>query len=141
MLYIVKKVVIYTLPLIENIFFLSRVTSPKCNRFSSLLQLLKTMNGSPAASISGDDDMLSDQEDPIHSESLLQELFYKNNVSDDDISDMSGDEISTKKHKNLEDDSNMVRNHMYQFTFESHLIYSLVQSLVVPLKLCFGLLK
>jgi hypothetical protein len=36
------------------------------------------VNGSPGSSISGDMDVMSDPGDPIHSESILQELFYKN---------------------------------------------------------------
>jgi hypothetical protein len=39
------------------------------------------VNGSPGSSISGDMDVMSDPGDPIHSESILQELFYKNPVS------------------------------------------------------------
>lgn len=36
--------------------------------------------GSPG-SISDDQDLISDPGDPIHSETLLKELFYKNPVS------------------------------------------------------------
>ena len=39
------------------------------------------VNGSPGSSISGDMDVMSDPGDPMHSESILQELFYKNPVS------------------------------------------------------------
>lgn len=70
--------------------------------------MLKNLHGSPNQSVSGDDDIFSDLEDPIHSESILQELFYKNPASSDGLSDLSGDEIKVKKHQNLEDDSNMV---------------------------------
>jgi len=38
------------------------------------------VNGSPGSSISGDMDVMSDPGDPMHSESILQELFYKNPV-------------------------------------------------------------
>ena len=41
------------------------------------------MNGSPGSSISGDIDLISDPGDPIHSESILQELFYRNPVSEE----------------------------------------------------------
>lgn len=70
--------------------------------------MLKTLHGSPNQSISGDDDIVSDHEDPIHNESILQELFYNNPASSDGLSDLSGDELKVVKHKNLEDDSNMV---------------------------------
>ncbi|WAQ99921.1 C2CD3-like protein [Mya arenaria] len=71
------------------------------------IRLFKGPHGSPNGSISGDDDMMSDYEDPVHSQSLLQELFYKNNISDENLSDISCDEYRTKKHKDLEDESNM----------------------------------
>lgn len=41
--------------------------------------MLKNRGGSPRSSVSDDLDM-SDPGDPIHSESILQELFYKNPV-------------------------------------------------------------
>ena len=70
--------------------------------------MLKNLHGSPNQSISGDDDIISDEEDPIHSESILQELFYKNPASSDGLSDLSGDEGRVVRHKQLDDDSNMV---------------------------------
>ena len=41
-----------------------------------MTQLLKTLAGSPASSISLDD-VQSDPGDPLHDDEILQELFYK----------------------------------------------------------------
>ena len=41
-----------------------------------LLQLLKTLAGSPASSISLDD-VQSDLGDPLHDKDILEDLFYK----------------------------------------------------------------
>lgn len=50
-----------------------------------LVELQMMMNGGPGSSISDDMDVMSDPGDPIHSESILQELFYKNPVSTNNI--------------------------------------------------------
>ena len=43
------------------------------------LQTLQALQGSPGSSISGDDVALdSDVGDPVHDDSILEELFYKN---------------------------------------------------------------
>ena len=40
--------------------------------------MLKALGGSPGSSISGDDMLMeSDLADPVHDDSLLEELFYK----------------------------------------------------------------
>ncbi|XP_063416182.1 C2 domain-containing protein 3-like [Mytilus trossulus] len=60
------------------------------------------MNGGPGSSISDDMDVMSDPGDPIHSESILQELFYKNPESEvSDLSELSGDESDLKKTKSV----------------------------------------
>ncbi|XP_071126216.1 C2 domain-containing protein 3-like [Mytilus edulis] len=60
------------------------------------------MNGGPGSSISDDMDVMSDPGDPIHSESILQELFYKNPESEvSDLSELSGDEAYLKKTKSV----------------------------------------
>ena len=48
----------------------------KHNKCCLLLQLLKATEGSPASSLSLDDQM-SDIGDPLHDESILNELFYR----------------------------------------------------------------
>ena len=39
--------------------------------------MMKNLHGSPNNSVSGEDDVISDHEDPVHNESILNELFYK----------------------------------------------------------------
>lgn len=74
--------------------------------------MLKNVHGSPNHSISGDDDIVSDHEDPIHSESLLNELFYKHSAIPGESCDVSGDEAASKRHKTLDDEANMVCSKM-----------------------------
>ncbi|XP_069129079.1 C2 domain-containing protein 3-like isoform X6 [Argopecten irradians] len=63
------------------------------NQLSDNFEILKMMGGSPRSSVSQDLDLMSDPGDPVHSESILQELFYKNLETDaSGISDLSGDE-------------------------------------------------
>lgn len=71
------------------------------------IRALKNLDGSPNESTSGDDDILSDVEDPIHSQSILNELFYRNQSSASELSDLSADEVNVKIHKDMEDESNM----------------------------------
>ncbi|KAK3584373.1 hypothetical protein CHS0354_001298 [Potamilus streckersoni] len=65
------------------------------NSFMDDMRHVKTLYGSPNSSISSTMDLASDPGDPIHSESLIQDLFYKNLVSE--TSDMSGDEAKMTK--------------------------------------------
>ncbi|XP_053399357.1 C2 domain-containing protein 3-like [Mercenaria mercenaria] len=60
--------------------------------------------GSPNQSMS-DDDIISDQEDPVHSESILNELFYKNPMSEEEL---SGDDRKRRMPtKHLDEEANM----------------------------------
>ena len=70
--------------------------------------MLKNLHGSPNNSVSGEDDVISDHEDPVHNESILNELFYKNPASSDKLSEISCDEMNAGKNQILEDESNMV---------------------------------
>ena len=48
------------------------------NMTSEEIQMLRTnLEGSPASSISGDDDVMSDLNDPVHEQQVLDELFFK----------------------------------------------------------------
>ncbi|KAL3878157.1 hypothetical protein ACJMK2_030527 [Sinanodonta woodiana] len=67
------------------------------NSFMDDIRHVKTLYGSPSSSVSSALDLASDPGDPIHSESLIQDLFYKNLMSD--TSDMSGNEASAKATK------------------------------------------
>ncbi|KAK3100781.1 hypothetical protein FSP39_025242 [Pinctada imbricata] len=61
-------------------------------------QMLQLLGGSPKSSFSGDMDVYSDPGDPIHSQSLIQDLFYKNMDSEvSGLSELSGDEEIIKK--------------------------------------------
>ncbi|XP_033742500.1 C2 domain-containing protein 3-like [Pecten maximus] len=63
------------------------------NQLMDNMQILQMMGGSPRSSVSQDLDLMSDPGDPVHSESILQELFYKNLESDvSGVSELSGDE-------------------------------------------------
>ena len=70
--------------------------------------MLKNLHGSPNNSISGEDDVISDHDDPVHNESILNELFYNNPASSDELSEISCDEMNAGKNEILEDESNMV---------------------------------
>ena len=63
-----------------------------CNAFQ-----MKELMDSPRSSLDGDD-LFSDPGDPIHDADLLQELFYKNPESDDDmeLSDVEDVKTSSK---------------------------------------------
>ncbi|XP_060074176.1 C2 domain-containing protein 3-like [Ylistrum balloti] len=85
------------------------------NQLTDNLQILKMMGGSPRSSISQDLDLMSDPGDPVHSESILQELFYKNMESDlSGVSELSGDEHplpfkqqNGELHTSMEDPANV----------------------------------
>ena len=44
-------------------------------------QVLRTLAGSPTSSMSSALDLESDLGDPVHDDSILDELFYKNEVN------------------------------------------------------------
>ncbi|OWF51153.1 C2 domain-containing protein 3-like [Mizuhopecten yessoensis] len=85
------------------------------NQLTDNLQVLKMMGGSPRSSVSQDLDLMSDPGDPVHSESILQELFYKNPDSEvSELSELSGDENPApfkqqngELHTSMEDPANV----------------------------------
>ncbi|XP_064607644.1 C2 domain-containing protein 3-like [Liolophura sinensis] len=76
-------------------------------------QYLRAFDSSPRSSISDDADLASDLGDPLHDDTIIQELFYKHSDSEDSImSGISADESRIRSKSNcsitsVEDPGNM----------------------------------